>query len=116
VLASSGGESGLLRREVDKLLSTENKTLVVNGMDFATIREQIEDLAPDFLIGNSKGYYISREMKIPLVRIGFPVHDRFGAARMHHIGYRGTQELYDRVVNALIEYKQENSPVGYKYI
>jgi nitrogenase molybdenum-iron protein NifN len=33
-----------------------------------------------------------------------------------HLGYRGTQELFDRVVNALIEYKQENSPVGYKYL
>lgn len=116
ILASSGGESGLMKRQVDKLLKTENETLVVNGMDFASIRETLIDLAPDFLIGNSKGYYISREMKIPLVRIGFPIHDRFGAARMHHVGYRGTQELFDRTVNVLIEYKQENSPVGYKYI
>ena len=84
--------------------------------DFETLREKAEEFEPDFLLGNSKGYYIARERKIPLVRVGFPIHDRFGANRMHHIGYRGTQELFDRVVNALIEYKQENSPIGYKYL
>jgi nitrogenase molybdenum-iron protein NifN len=84
--------------------------------DFETLREEAEKIKPDFLLGNSKGYYIAREHKIPLVRVGFPIHDRFGANRMHHLGYRGTQELFDRVVNALIEYKQENSPIGYKYL
>lgn len=84
--------------------------------DFETLREKAEEFKPDFLLGNSKGYYIARERKIPLVRVGFPIHDRFGANRMLHLGYRGTQELFDRVVNALIEYKQENSPIGYKYL
>lgn len=88
----------------------------IKGTDFETLREEAEKFKPDFLLGNSKGYYIARERKIPLVRVGFPIHDRFGANRMHHIGYRGTQELFDRVVNALIEYKQENSPIGYKYL
>lgn len=74
------------------------------------------EVKPDILIGNSKGYYISRKLKVPLVRIGFPIHDRFGGQRLHHIGYKGTQELFDRIVNAIIEYKQENSPIGYKYI
>ena len=88
----------------------------IKGADFETLKEKAEEFKPDFLLGNSKGYYIARERKIPLVRVGFPIHDRFGANRMHHIGYRGTQELFDRVVNALIEYKQENSPIGYKYL
>ncbi len=88
----------------------------IKGADFETLREKSEEFKPDFVLGNSKGYYIARERKIPLVRVGFPIHDRFGANRMLHIGYRGTQELFDRVVNALIEYKQENSPIGYKYL
>lgn len=116
-LIGSGGNSGLLRSEVEKLFDqAEVPISVLSGSDFETMREQAEELNPDILIGNSKGYYIARERKIPLVRLGFPIHDRFGAARLHHIGYRGTQELFDRIVNALIEYKQENSPVGYKYI
>lgn len=92
------------------------ETYFKKGADFETLREEAENFKPDFLIGNSKGYYIARERKIPLVRLGFPIHDRFGASRIHQIGYRGTQELFDLVVNALIEYKQENSPIGYKYL
>ncbi len=84
--------------------------------DFEHIHSKLSELKPDLMIGSSKGYYIARELKIPLVRLGFPIHDRFGATRQLKIGYRGTQELFDRVVNALIEYKQENSPIGYKYI
>ncbi len=84
--------------------------------DFETIHSQLLDIKPDLMLGSSKGYYIARELKIPLVRVGFPIHDRFGATRQLMVGYRGTQELFDRVVNALLEYKQENSPVGYKYI
>ena len=92
------------------------ETYFKKGADFETLREEAENFKPDFLIGNSKGYYIARERKIPLVRLGFPIHDRFGASRIHQIGYRGTQELFDLVVNALIEFKQENSPIGYKYL
>jgi nitrogenase molybdenum-iron protein NifN len=33
-----------------------------------------------------------------------------------HLGYLGAQELYDRIVNALLEVKQETSTVGYAYL
>jgi nitrogenase molybdenum-iron protein NifN len=51
-----------------------------------------------------------------LLRVGFPIHDRFGGQRLHHLGYRGAQELYDRLVNALMAKKQNDSSVGYGYI
>ncbi|MDD3078358.1 MAG: nitrogenase component 1 [Paludibacter sp.] len=88
----------------------------IKSTDFETLRAEANNIKPDFLLGNSKGYYIARERGIPLVRVGFPIHDRVGANRMHHIGYRGTQELFDRVVNTLLEYKQEHSPIGFKYM
>ncbi len=116
VLVASGASSGIMKNALAAIFGPDHDVIVADGSDFATIREMMPDLKPDIMIGNSKGYYIAREMKIPIIRIGFPIHDRFGASRMHHIGYRGTQELFDRIVNALIEYKQENSPVGYKYI
>jgi len=33
-----------------------------------------------------------------------------------HLGYRGAQELYDCIVNALLEVKTENLTVGYAYL
>jgi len=53
---------------------------------------------------------------IPLVRVGFPIHDRIGGQRLLHVGYRGTQQFFDRLVNTLIEASQEASSVGYSYI
>jgi len=53
---------------------------------------------------------------VPLVRCGFPVHDRLGAQRIRLLGYGGTQQLFDRIVNALLEAKQEHSDIGYSYL
>jgi len=69
----------------------------------------------DVLIGSSKGYKTAKRLGAPLVRVGFPIHDRFGGQRAATLCYRGTQELFDRVVNALIERRQEESDVGYTY-
>lgn len=110
------GEEDLVTALADWLREIGVEPFWIKDADFETLRDEAEKFKPDFLLGNSKGYYIARERKIPLVRLGFPIHDRFGAARMHQIGYEGTQELFDLVVNALIEFKQENSPIGYKYL
>lgn len=115
VLCATGGESGKAEEILQGL--TGNKALKVHqGMDFETIASLSKELKPDILIGNSKGYYIAREMGIPLVRVGFPIHDRVGGQRILHLGYRGAHQLFDTICNALIEYKQNNSPVGYKYM
>jgi len=110
------GEEDFASALADWLREIGVEPLWIKGADFETLKEKAVDFKPDFVMGNSKGYYIARERKIPLIRIGFPIHDRFGASRINQIGYRGTQQLFDMVVNALIEYKQENSPIGYKYI
>jgi len=68
------------------------------------------------MIGNSKGYYIARKMDIPIVRTGFPIHDRLGSQHAHILGYEGTMILFEQIVNTLLEDKQRKSPVGYKYM
>ena len=113
VIAASGGESNALQKELDYI---SDESVVIGGADFETMRELALKMRPDIVIGNSKGYYIARELNIPLVRVGFPIHDRVGGARIKHLCYEGTQQLFDNIVNSLLEYKQENSPVGYKYM
>jgi nitrogenase molybdenum-iron protein NifN len=114
ILAVSGGASGKFKSLLTKVTGEDIKTL--SDGDFEQMAELSKELKPDILIGNSKGYYIARELEIPLVRVGFPIHDRISGQRILHIGYRGTQQLFDRITNALIEYKQDHSPVGYKYM
>jgi nitrogenase molybdenum-iron protein NifN len=80
------------------------------------IADAAASAGPDFLLGSSKGYSLARKLRIPLVRVGFPIHDRIGGQRLLHLGYRGAQQLYDRIVNTLLEQKQEASDVGYSYL
>lgn len=117
VLIASGGESGLLKESVEKAARQNiDNTIIGEGMDFETIHTLSKELDPTLFVGNSKGYYITRELDIPLVRIGFPIHDRYGSQRVQHLGYKGTQMLYDSITNAIVDYKQRKSPVGYKYM
>ncbi|MEZ6852001.1 nitrogenase component 1 [Halodesulfovibrio aestuarii] len=89
---------------------------VHEGVDFFDIAARAEELKPDILIGHSKGYQYAKAWDIPLIRVGFPIHDRFGGQRTKHIGYEGTLSLLDRIINALLEKKQNDSPVGYGYL
>jgi nitrogenase molybdenum-iron protein NifN len=89
---------------------------VLEDGDHQHIGERIEHLQPDLILGPSKSYTTSRKLSIPLVRVGFPVHDRIGAGRILHLGYRGTQRLFDEIVNTLLEHNQDESETGYAYL
>jgi nitrogenase molybdenum-iron protein NifN len=118
VLCASGAKSGLLEsalKEINPDIDKSN-TLIISGADFVEIEEIAGKLKPDIIIGHSKGYSMARKMNIPIVRVGFPIHDRFGGSRVLHLGYRGAQQLFDRIVNALMETRQEESDVGWAYI
>ena len=88
----------------------------LSGADHAGICAAARSVKPDLLIGSSKGYPLARELGIPLVRIGFPIHDRVGAQRLLSVGYKGSLELMDRIVNALLEARQDESEQGYSYL
>ncbi len=117
VLCASGGRSRrfamTLRTAVPEL---PEDTVIREGADFDSIGAEAEALKPDLLIGNSKGYALARRLKIPLVRCGFPIHDRLGGHRILHVGYRGALGLYDTIVNAILERKQDTSSIGYAYL
>ncbi|MFZ5428166.1 MAG: nitrogenase component 1 [Thermodesulfobacteriota bacterium] len=118
VLVAGGGRSGRLKDAIraacDGLLPEMPE--VAEGVDFFDIADRARELAPDFFLGHSKGYRLARELGAPLVRVGFPIHDRFGGHRTRHLCYQGAQDLLDRVVNAMIEKKQADSDIGYGYI
>lgn len=117
VLCATGAVTGTLESCIKEAVRhNADEVRVVENTDFATMLEACEALRPDIVVGNSKGYFLSRRLGIPLVRVGFPVHDRIGGQRILHVGYRGTQQLFDTIVNALIGHQQENGPVGYSYM
>ena len=116
-LCASGTGTGRLRKQLAAVeADLAGDIVVLEDVDFAEIEEHAVALRPDLVIGSSKGYSLARRLDVPLVRIGFPIHDRIDGPRLLHLGYRGAQQLFDRIANALIEAKQGASPVGYSYM
>ena len=117
VLCASGGRSGRLAAALRAAApEIDERTVIREGADFADIAAIAEAAKPDFLIGSSKGYSLARKLGVPLLRCGFPIHDRIGGQRVLHVGYTGAQQLYDQIVNTLLDRKQSDSPIGYAYL
>lgn len=108
----TGGFAETLRRHAPDL---PDDTIILDGTDFATLGERVSGLDPDLLIGNSKGYKLARKLDIPLIRAGFPIHDRMGGQRILHFGHRGAQRLFDTIANAMLERRQDESEPGFTY-
>jgi nitrogenase molybdenum-iron protein NifN len=104
--------NALLKEELGDLAGTT----VLPSSDHHHIEEAATSAGLDFIVATSKAAPLTRTLGIPLVRAGFPIHDRFGAQRKLYAGYRGTQAFFDEIVNAVIEHKQNSSPVGYSYM
>jgi len=115
VVIGTGRKTGLLEKVINEVIP-DYKSLnisIIENIDFEDIGKIAMDKEADILIGHSKGYKVARDLNIPLIRIGFPIHDRIGGQRVRILGYQGTQDLLDRIINAIIEKKQSDSPVGY---
>lgn len=118
VLCASGGKSGHFKEKIAEVVDGVGgqEIYVFDNVDFIEIAEEANKLKPDFLIGSSKGYSVARKIPVPLVRVGFPIHDRIGGARILHIGYQGAQNLFDSIVNTLLDQRQDASDIGYSYM
>ena len=118
VLCASGGKSGRLAEAIGAVLADLPcaPPEVREDVDFHDIETLAEELGCQLVVGHSKGYALARRLHIPLVRVGFPIHDRLGGQRILHLGYEGAQGLFDTVVNTLIEWSQDSSPIGYSYM
>ncbi len=118
VICATGDRGGHLESAVRQVVEEKyhDKIRVIEGVDFVDIESAVRDAKADLMIGHSKGYSLSRKIGIPLVRIGFPIHDRVGGSRTLHVGYEGAQTLFDRLANTLLERRQANSDVGYTYL
>jgi nitrogenase molybdenum-iron protein NifN len=76
---------------------------VLSGVDFSDIHESVSRNDIDLLIGPFTGRQISKAENIPLLRVGLPNHDRFGASRQMVLGYEGATRLVDGIANFIVE-------------
>lgn len=117
VVIASGGRSGKLAEQIVACApELEGRVEVMDDADFTMIQQAAQNAGIDLMVGNSKGYRVARDLGVPLVRVGMPIHDRMGAQRVLHLGFRGAQELFDRIANALLQKQQDESPLAYSYM
>lgn len=81
---------------------------IVDDVDFKEIEYLAKKLNANLMIGNSDGRRIEEELNLPLVRRGFPIHDRIGGQRLRMLGYEGSLTLLDEITNALLANKERN--------
>ncbi len=84
--------------------SSENPLIMLNS-DFSQIRSHCANKGINLAIGNSDGRFLTEREDIPLVRLGFPIHDRIGGQRILAVGYTGTTMLLDQITNTLLAAK-----------
>jgi nitrogenase molybdenum-iron protein NifN len=102
--------TGSLTGKLDQLLQTAVTSLVEQPQilvetDFSQILAASKEGNVNIGIGPSDGRYLTEKGEIPLVRLGFPIHDRVGGQRLLSVGYTGTMMFLDRVTNTLLENK-----------
>lgn len=83
----------------------DEEALILVNSDFSHIRKHCANKRINLAIGNSDGRILSERDGIPLVRLGFPIHDRIGGQRILTTGYTGTIQLLDLISNTLLTNK-----------
>lgn len=106
VVAAAGGRNpGLAELLKNRLRQSPVDFSFLDEADFSAIRKEAQEAGANIAIGHSDGRCLTEREGIPLVRMGFPIHDRVGGQRLLSVGYTGTAMFLDRVTNTLLENK-----------
>ncbi|RDU23142.1 nitrogenase cofactor biosynthesis protein NifB [Anaerosacchariphilus polymeriproducens] len=108
--------TGTTKKQMKELIEQEIKEVyerffikdyeIIDDVDFKKIENLTEKLDANILIGNSDGRRIEENLQIPLVRRGFPIHDRVGGQRLIMLGYEGSLSYLDDITNAICSKKE----------
>lgn len=105
VIATGTRNSRLLDRLQPMLTAAEVTPYLLAEADFAAIDEAAVAAEANVAIGHTGGKFLTERRGIPIVRMGFPIHDRIGGQRILSAGYTGTLAFLDRFTNTLLETK-----------
>jgi nitrogenase molybdenum-iron protein beta chain len=80
------------------------------GGDMFLFHQWIKNDPVDLIMGNTYLKYIARDEDIPFIRFGFPILDRIGHSYFPTVGYRGGMRLLEKILNALLDRQDRDSP------
>lgn len=73
------------------------------GKDLWHMRSLLATEPVDFLIGNTYGKFLERDIGTPLIRIGFPVFDRHHHHRYPVWGYQGSLNVLVKILDKIFD-------------
>jgi nitrogenase molybdenum-iron protein beta chain len=80
------------------------------GGDMFLFHQWVKNDPVDLIMGNTYLKYIARDEDIPFIRFGFPILDRVGHSYFPTVGYRGAMRLLEKILDALLDRKDRDSP------
>ncbi len=80
-----------------------SKSIIKSDVDLFYLHQLIKNESVDILIGSSYGKQIAKAENIPIVRMGFPVLDRYGNTIQSSVGYAGAIRYVEKIVDALMD-------------
>ena len=83
---------------------------VYPGKDMWHFRSLLWTEPVDLILGNTYLKFLSREIDVPLVRIGFPIFDRHHLHRYSTLGYRGIINLITWITNTVLDELDRKAP------
>lgn len=105
-ILATGSNNKLLPGMLKRLTAEcDEEALILIDSDFGGIRHYCSLKEINLAIGSSDGRVLTEKEGIPLVRLGFPIHDRIGGQRILSVGYSGTTMLLDLITNTLLTNK-----------
>jgi len=103
---ATGSKNSLLAKRLEPVTADADVLpVLIEEADFASIEDAAIRAGANIAIGHSGGKMLSGRHGIPLLRIGYPIHDRMGGQRILSAGYRGTLAFLDSFTNTLLNHK-----------
>jgi len=78
-------------------------SVIKSDVDLFYLHQLIKNESVDILIGSSYGKQIAKAEGIPMVRMGFPVLDRYGNTIQPTVGYAGGIRFVEKITSALLD-------------
>ncbi|MGB5101251.1 MAG: nitrogenase component 1 [Methanothrix sp.] len=82
---------------------------VMMETDFLQIATEASSRDIELMVGPFTGRGIARKENIPLLRVGLPNHDRYGASHQLLLGYEGSMNLVEGMANALLDGRERGT-------
>lgn len=103
VLATGTKSKRLAELLIPEFKKEELEVCFMDEADFSQILAKGKEFGANIAVGHSGGKFLTEKGGIPLVRAGFPIHDRIGGQRILTAGYTGTLHFLDQFTNTLLD-------------